>query len=134
MRARQKDYRVGHARVAARERVHGEKHRANFKDLCGDRDASFAEAVGQKAACHREQQEWKCEEIPNDKNQQIFFRSCRIGPQDQEDDKELEPVVVERALELRGDQAPETEPPLFFRLSKEDVFFGRHARSPKRCD
>jgi hypothetical protein len=39
-----------------------------------------------------------------------------------------------KALELRGYQAPETEPPLFFRLRDKEVFFGRHARSPKRCD
>ena len=36
----------------------------------------------------------------------------KIALHNQVDDQEFQPVVVERALELRDDQAPETQPPV----------------------
>ena len=35
-----------------------------------------------------------------------------IALDDQVDDEEFQPVIIERALKLRDDQAPETEPPV----------------------
>src|SRR2546425_3923174 len=89
LRACQENHRISHAGVAASEGVHGEEHRANFEDLCGDRHASFAETVGKESPSHREQEERKSEQIPNDKNQPVFLRIRRISAQDQEDDKEF---------------------------------------------
>jgi len=132
--ASQENHSICHARVALGEGVHGEKHRANFEDLGSDRHASFAEAVGQESAGHRKQKERESEEIPNNKNQPIFLRISRVPPQDQEDDKEFQAVVVESALELSGDETPKAEPPLFFGRRDGKVHFDRHAGSPKRID
>jgi hypothetical protein len=38
----------------------------------------------------------------------------RISSQDEEDNEKFQAIVVEGALELRGDQAPKAELPLFF--------------------
>jgi len=134
LRASQENHGIRQSGVAPRESVHGEKHCASFEDLCRDRHASFAKTVRKVSACHGKQEERESKEIPNDKNQEIFLRIRGVGPEDQENDKEFQAVVVEGALELRSDQTPKAEPPLFFALRYREIFVDRHARSPKRCD
>ena len=48
------------------------------------------------------------EEGADDQHFVFFVGGGEIGADDEEDDEELECVVVEGALELRGDEAPET--------------------------
>src|SRR5260370_32591552 len=94
----QENYRIGHARVAAREGVHGKKHRANFEDLCGDRHAALAKAISKESTGHRKQEERESEQIPNDKNQPIFFRSGWISGNDKKDDNEFKGIAVKKTL------------------------------------
>ena len=46
LRTSQENYDKCHAGITPREGVHGKKHRANFENLCSDRDAPLAETVG----------------------------------------------------------------------------------------
>src|SRR5260370_1340010 len=99
-----------------------------------DRQRSLAERGGKEPSGNRKKKKRKREEIPNEKNQPIFLQISGVPPQDQKDDKEFQAVVVESALELRGDEAPKAEPPFFFGRRDGKVHFGRHAGSPKRTD
>src|SRR5580658_1749290 len=130
LRARQKNHGECHARAAVGKRVEREKHRENFEDLRGHGYGSFAEAVRQIAARHGKQQEGHGEQVSDVKNQQVFLRIGGIGSEDKKNDEKLQAVVVERALKLRGDQAPKAEPPLSARLFSQRNSVVGHAGAP----
>src|ERR1700746_4170663 len=95
------------------ERKNCEQHRGNFEELGSDGDAALAEAVGEETTGHGKKQKWNREKVPDQENAKIFLCGGRILPKDQINDKKLQPVIVERALKLRGNQTPETPPPIF---------------------
>jgi hypothetical protein len=111
LRAGQKNYRESEIRTAVPERKDGEEHRGDFEYFCADGDAALAVAVGQVAARHREKQEGNGEEIPDEKNPEISFGLVRILAKDKVNDKEFQAVIVEGALKLGDDEAPETAAP-----------------------
>ena len=96
--------------------VHGEtsdgkKHGGDFEDFGADGDGALAETVGEIAAGHREDNEREGEERADDQNFVFFIGGGEIGADDKEDDEVFEGVVVEGALELRDDEAPEAAAP-----------------------
>jgi hypothetical protein len=106
LRAGEKNHHKCHAGAAVREGVDCENHREDFEDFRADCDAPFAETVRQIAACHRKQKERDGEQVADVKDQEILLGGCRIGSEDEENDKEFQAVIIERTLKLRGDEAP----------------------------
>jgi len=81
------------------------------KTLGPDGDGAFAEAVGEIAAGHGKEDEGEGEEGTDEEDFGFFFVGGEIGADDEEDDEIFQGVVVEGALKLRGDEAPEAETP-----------------------
>src|SRR5690348_9403796 len=130
LRAREKDYGESQSRAALRESVDREEHREYFEDFGTDGNTAFAEMIRQISACHGEKQERHGKQIAYVKNQEILLRGARIGSKDEKNDEELQPVVVERALKLSGNQAPEPEAPLNFGLWNHGSSIVWHAGAP----
>src|ERR1043166_826667 len=95
------------------ESEYGKEHRGNFKDFGSDSDAALAVAVRQVAASHGKKQKGDGKEIANEEDAEVLFRFAGILAEDEVDDEKLQAIVVEGALELGGDEAPETEAPGF---------------------
>src|SRR4029077_4834940 len=88
-----------------------ENHHRDFEDFGGNGDVALAVAVGEISASHRKQKERQREQDADEQDLQFLFLGSEVFPDDQEDDEEFEGVVVEGALKLRGDQAPEAKSP-----------------------
>ncbi len=89
----------------------GEEHYRNFEDFGPDGDCALAESVGEIAAGHGKENEGKGEEGADEEDFGFFFVGGEIRADDEEDHQVFQGVVVEGALKLRGDQAPEAETP-----------------------
>ena len=90
-----------------REAAIARHHHADFEEFRADGHGALAVAVREIAAGHREQNERKREQCADDRHQQIALLLREIHGDHDVDDEEFQRVVVEGALELRGDQAPE---------------------------
>ncbi len=53
----------------------------------------------------------RCEQNADKQDLQFLFLGREVFPDDEEDHQEFQGVVVEGALKLRGDQAPEADSP-----------------------
>ena len=126
---RQRQFQVG-----SRKRSCREEHHANFKHLRPNSDAAFAESVRQVSAQERKENERRREERADKEFKLIAMRFVFFDRKNQVDNKKFQSILIEGALKLRGDQAPEPQPPLFLWRRYGEFFVGRHARSPKRCD
>ncbi len=98
--------------ISGGERGDGKKSHANLKKFCADRDRAFAVAVGKISACQRKQNKRNRKERAHQQDEAVAHLGSEIAFDDQVDDEELQAVIVERALKLRDDQAPESEPPV----------------------
>jgi hypothetical protein len=99
--------------VLARNRAtsDGEQHDCDFEELGGNRDTALAVTVGKISARHRKQNEWQGEQDADEQDLQFLLLRSEILSDDEEDDEEFEGVVVEGALKLCGDEAPEADSP-----------------------
>src|SRR5436190_1626969 len=111
------------------ESKNGEEHCGDFEDFCSDGDAALAKTISQKPTGHRKEEERHCEQVPDHEDAEIFLRRGGVLSEDYKNDKELQAIVVERALKLRCNQAPETAPPT--RWCCEHVFW--HNASPEHA-
>src|SRR5579862_853212 len=111
LRAGQENHGERQIWIAAPKRENGKQHGGKFENFGGNCDVALAEAVGRVAAGHREQQKRNGEKIANQENSKIFLRFRWVLTEDQKNDEKFQAVVVERALELRNDEAPETDAP-----------------------
>src|SRR5947207_7515535 len=112
------------------ERRRREQHDAHFKHFCPDGHGALAESVRQIPTHEREENEGGGEQHANEQFHLIALRLVFFDRKNQVDDQKFQRILVEGALELRGDQTPESEPPLLFWDRHENAFVGHHARSP----
>ncbi len=112
LRADQKNGGGLHRQIPGGERGNGKKPHANLKKFCADGDAALAVAVGKISAGQRKQNERNGKQRADQQNETIAHIRREIAFDDQVDDQKLQAVIVERALKLRDDQAPEAEPPV----------------------
>ena len=96
------------------EREDGKQHHGDLKDLCADGDVAFAEAIRQVSTRHRKQDERARKQSADKQDFAVFLLGFQRHREDEKDDEVLQPVLVEGALELRGDQAPEAAAPIGF--------------------
>jgi len=94
-----------------REAGNRKQHDRNLEYLGPDRDGALAVAVCEVTTGHRKQNKGQGEEQAHEQNLGLFLFRRQIGADDQVEDEVLEGVVVERSLELGGDQTPETQAP-----------------------
>src|SRR5579864_1045344 len=112
LRADQKNGGGLHRQIPGGERGNSKKSYANLEHFRANRDGALAVAVGKISARERKQYERNSEEGADQQNEAVTHSRGEIALDDQVDDEKLESVVVERALKLSGDQAPEAEPPV----------------------
>jgi hypothetical protein len=128
--ADQKNCRQSQVEVRPNQGGRGKKHNSHFKYFRPDRDRTLAEAVSEVSAYQRKENEGGGEEHADEQFHLIPLRFVFLDGEDQVNGKKFECVFVEGALELRGDEAPKAELPLFFWRRYGESFVNRHARSP----
>ncbi len=101
----------GHGHAVKGEAGDGEEHYGDFEDFGPDGDGALAEAVGEIAAGHGKENEGEGEEGADEEDFGFLVVGGEIGADDQKDHQEFQGVVVEGALKLRCDEAPEAETP-----------------------
>ncbi len=134
LRADKKDCRQRQFQIGSHEGRGGEHHDPHFKYFRPDGDGAFAEPVRQISARQRKENERGREEHADKQFELVTMCLIFFDRKNEVDNEKFEGILVEGALELSGDQAPKTEPPLFSGRRYGEVFVGRHACSPKRCD
>src|SRR5262252_7639634 len=83
----------------------------NLKILRPDCYGSLAVLVREISAQHRKQNERCGKKHADPQNQVVFLFGSEVERQNQVNNEILQPVLIERALELRNDQAPESKAP-----------------------
>jgi len=119
--------------IGSHERCCCEQHDAHFKHFRPDGDATFAEPVRQISARQRKEDEGGREEHADKQFELVTLWLVFFDRKNEVDDEKFQRILVERTLELRSDEAPKAEPPLFTGTGRKG--FRQPACTPtKRCD
>src|SRR5215471_1927885 len=108
----------------------GDQHHPHLKDFCPDRDGAFAESIREEPAHERKQDEGSREQHADQQFHLVALRFVLLDGKNEINDQELEAIFIERALELRDDQAPKAQPPILCRLMQRGVLGIRYPRAP----
>ncbi len=111
LRAEQENTDRFQRQAIAGESEEGEGHHPDFHPFRADGDGALAEAIGEETAGHGKQDKGKSEKGADQQHDPVACLGGQAHVHDEVDDQELQRIVVERALELRDDEAPETQAP-----------------------
>src|SRR5215471_8167595 len=94
--------------IPAAESDNREQHERQLDKFRPNGDRTFAVPVGEKATCHREQDEGQGEESTDNQHEAIPARLVRNGSKDNKDNQVFQAILVKGSLKLRSDQKPES--------------------------
>lgn len=111
---------------------HGiEEHHACFEKFCEGGNGALAEAVSEITTSQGEKGEGGSEEETDQRFEAVTAPFIGFKREDEVDDEKFQGIFVERALKLRGHEAPKAQAPLAMRRGRGEVEVSGHSEHPR---